>query len=261
MATVLCSGWAGGNDPPSPGGRVCPRGGASRPAGPSLQSPLVQFIHLLFPGSWMQIAPPGKMRGRGGVDSLPLKLRTGYAPLAPPPGPPALQCSRPNRSLPSFRRLPCGIPRPRDPPRMAYGCTSPPARWAHAPHATPRGWAGVGLLERWRSWVMESFRPFRFVRAKRAHAGSGKQKIAPPMSLPSCAMRCIVGSPPAATSGFGARVTSGRDSRESQSVKGGLRVVNPPARSPSFGLLLLVRGAASFSTAPDRRPSPGNPRP
>jgi len=40
---------------------------------------------------------------------------------------------------------------------------------------------------------------FCIVRAKRAHAGSGKQKIAPPMSLPSCAKRCIVGSPPAAT--------------------------------------------------------------
>jgi hypothetical protein len=149
-------------------------------------------------GSWMQVAPPGRVRGRGDVDSLPVKLRTGYAPLAPPPGPPALQCSRPNRSLPSFRRLPCVVSRPRDPPRMPYGCASPPARWAHA-HATPRGCAGAGLLERWRSWVIEVFLPFPYRSRQTCARRFLKTKIAPPMSLPSCAMRCIVGSPPAAT--------------------------------------------------------------
>lgn len=41
--------WAGGSDPPSRGGRVCPRAGASRPAGPSFDPLLVQFIYLPFP--------------------------------------------------------------------------------------------------------------------------------------------------------------------------------------------------------------------
>lgn len=75
MATVSCSGWAGGNDPPSPGGRVCPRGGASRPAGPSLQPLLVQFIHLLFHG-FLDADRPARQDARAG--------RRGLAPCEAP---------------------------------------------------------------------------------------------------------------------------------------------------------------------------------
>jgi len=72
---MMCSGWAGGSDPPLPGGRVCPRGGASRPAGPSLQSLLVQFIHLLAPG-FLNAGRPARQSARAG--------RRGLAPCEAP---------------------------------------------------------------------------------------------------------------------------------------------------------------------------------
>jgi hypothetical protein len=60
---------------------------------------------------------------------------------------------------------------------------------------------------------------------------------------------------------LGARVTSGRDSRETQSVNGELRVVNPPRMGSAPGSFPTFRACAFFSTSPDRCPSLGNRRP
>jgi hypothetical protein len=76
---------------------------------------------------------------------------------------------------------------------------APGAMGTRAPRDTPRLGRGRIAGEVEELGHLNAF--FPFVRAKRARAGSGKQKIAPPMSLPSCAMRCIVGSPPAARRG------------------------------------------------------------
>jgi hypothetical protein len=143
--------------------------------------------HLPFPGSGTQIAPPGMMRGRGEVDSLPCGVPAGYAP----PGPPALRCVRssPNRPL-------------------WHGRTSPPPRRAHAPHAMPRGCAGAGSIARWSS-VIESFSQFVFSAALKQKS---RRRCLPKLRAPR---RVEVGR------------TSGRDSRESQSVNGRWRVVNP----------------------------------
>lgn len=71
---------------------------------------------------------------------------------------------------------------------------------------------------------MERLLPFRFVRAKRAHAGSGKQKSRRrcPCELRHALHRRLL---PAATASSEPGVTSGRDSRETQSVSGRLQVV------------------------------------
>jgi hypothetical protein len=198
---MRCSGWAGGNDPPSPGGRVCPRGGASRPAGPSLQSLLVQFIHLLFPGF-----PNANRPARQGA-------RAGRRGLAPCEAPDWLRASRAasgtsraamfaTEAIASF--LPQARLRHPGAPRAAANGVrphlGPGAMGTRAPRDTPRLCRGriAGEVEELGHGTLTSL-SFRSRRtcARRFR----KPKIAPPMSLPSCAMRCIVGSPPAATAG------------------------------------------------------------
>lgn len=196
MATVIRSGWAGGNDPPSPGGRVCPRGGASRPAGPSLQSLLVQFIHLLFTG-FLNADRPARQDARAG--------RRGLAPCEAPDWLRAC-CAAPGTSRAAmfatesiasfFPQAPLRHPQTSRVNRVRMHL-APSAMGTRAPRDTARlgrGRIAGEVADRGHGKLSS----FRVVRAKRAHAGSGKQKIAPPMSLPSCAKRCIVGSPPAA---------------------------------------------------------------
>lgn len=76
--------WAGGNAPLSPGGRVCPRGGASRPAGPSLDPFLVQ--RRVPPGFRVHPRksprPAGARAGR--VKSLPCEVPADGALRAAP---------------------------------------------------------------------------------------------------------------------------------------------------------------------------------
>jgi hypothetical protein len=103
---------------------------------------------------------------------------------------------------------------------------APGAMGTRAPRDTPR-LAGVGLLVRWRSWVIEGFLPFCIVRADvRTQVPENKNRAADvPAELRHALHRRLA----ARRNGeLGARVTSGRDSRETQSVNGELRVVNPP---------------------------------
>lgn len=76
--------WAGGNAPPSPGGRVCPRGGASRPAGPSLHPFLVQ--RRVPPGFRVHLrkSPRPAVARAGRVDSLPCEVPADGALRAAP---------------------------------------------------------------------------------------------------------------------------------------------------------------------------------
>jgi hypothetical protein len=67
----------------------------------------LNVVHLLSTGSRMQIAPPSIVRGRGEGVSLPaFRGSAGYAPGAPPAGPPALLRVRPRRPPSSVQSRP-----------------------------------------------------------------------------------------------------------------------------------------------------------
>ena len=228
--------WAGGSDPPSPGGRVCPRGGASRPAGPSLQSLLVQFIHLLV--SWFPDAGrPARQSARAG--------RRGLAPCEAPdwlrasgaaPGT-SRAAMFTIESIASFRLRHLQAPRPAaNRVRMRLAAR---AMGTRRPRETPRLRRGriAGEVEdlghRRLSSLSVSFAP-----VVRTQVAENKNRAA---DVPAELRHALHRRLPARRDGeLGARVTSGRDSRETQSVNGDLRVVNPPHRHSEP---VLVHGA------------------
>ena len=221
----FCSGWAGGNDPPSPGGRVCPRGGASRPASPSLQPLFVQFIHLLDPRF-----PNANRPARQGA-------RAGRRELAPCEAPAWLRASgaAPGTSRAAMfatESIACFLPhaRLRHPPRPAANGVrmrlAPGAMGTRAACDTPRLRRGrvAGEVEEQGHGKLSSLF-VSFAPDVRTQVPETKNRAADvPAELRNALHRRL---PTRRNGGLEARVTSGRDSRGTQIVNGGSQVVNP----------------------------------
>lgn len=178
--------WAGGNAPPSPGGRVCPRGGASRPAGPSLDPFLIQ--RRVPPGCRVHQRksprPAGARAGR--VRSLPCEAPADGALRAAPGTSRAAMSAIQTESPATFPHVAARHAVQPDRERPAHLAPGAMGATAQRFPRLGRGRVDGGIAE---SGHVKAYFQFVSMERRPANAGCRKQKIAPPMSLPS-AMRC-----------------------------------------------------------------------
>ena len=239
--------WAGGNAPPSPGGRVCPRGGASRPAGPSLVQLFVQRRPPPLPWVPERKSPRPAVARAGRSESLPSEVPASRA------------LTRRLRDLPR-----CNV---HDPDRIDR-CPSPlhharssgcPAQWwttgaprprrdgHRRPARFPTAGPGSGC---WRDSEVGAFESGYPV--NRFNAGLHTQVPENKKSRLRCLLRarCAARRLPSRRGEGGARMTSGRDSRGEECKRGSAGCQPPLHKGSRMRSGALGTGPTRWSVSP-----------